>query len=121
MYSIQLKRSYDEIGDQDGFRVLVDRLWPRGIKKESLKHDWWPKFISPSTGIRKAFNHEEEKFATFKEEYILELNRNERKEEYLEKIATQLEKQPVTLLYGAKDQKYNHAVVLKQWTEQRLI
>lgn len=120
MYKIKLKRAYDDISDNDGYRVLVDRLWPRGIKKEDLEHDWWPKYIAPSSEIRKEFNHEESKFGEFKEKYVDELNNNDNKDEFLSTVEEQLGKRSMTLLYGAKDPKVNHAVVLKEWIEEQM-
>ncbi|WP_027108525.1 DUF488 domain-containing protein [Lacticigenium naphthae] len=120
MNAIQLKRTYDEVEEDDGFRILVDRLWPRGIKKENLTQDWWPKEIAPTTETRKIFDHDKDKFGWFKEVYREELNRNEKKEKFLKEIQEQLEKQPVTLVYAAKDREVNHVVVLKEWIEEQL-
>jgi len=120
LYNIKLKRAYNDISDNDGYRVLVDRLWPRGIKKEDLGHDWWPKYIAPSSDIRKEFNHDESKFKDFKDKYTNELNNNDKKEEFLSTVEQQLGKRSMTLLYGAKNPKVNHAVVLKDWIEAQL-
>ncbi|MDN6730586.1 MAG: DUF488 family protein [Atopostipes suicloacalis] len=120
MTEVKLRRAYDEKGKDDGYRVLVDRLWPRGIKKEELAFSWWPKNIAPSTDLRKSFNHEEDQFESFKENYKKELESNSLKEEFLDKISTQLKKHNVTLVYGAKDKKHNQAVVLKEWIKEKL-
>lgn len=120
MESIRLKRVYEDREDGDGFRILVDRLWPRGVKKEDLGHDLWAKEIAPSDDIRKAFNHEPDRFQTFKKDYLDELNKNEKANDFLEKVQEELKNQPVTLLYAAKDTQYNQAVVLKEWLEQNI-
>lgn len=120
MYTIKLKRAYDAIGENDGYRVLVDRLWPRGIKKEELEHDWWPKEMAPSNDLRKSFNHDEGKFSQFKKEYIKELNNNDHKDEFIKRIEEQLNKTSITLLYAAKDTEHNQAVVLKEWIEDHM-
>lgn len=120
MGEIKLRRAYDEKGKDDGYRMLVDRLWPRGIKKEELSYSWWPKEIAPSTELRKSFDHEASKFKSFKENYKKELEENSKKEELLDKVETQLKKHNVTLVYGAKDTTHNHAVVLKEWLEEKL-
>jgi len=120
MYNLQLKRAYDDIQEDDGYRVLVDRLWPRGIKKENLEHDWWPKELAPTSDLRKEYDHDEDKFNWFKKEYKKELNNNEDKEDFLSEIKSQLNNQPVTLLFAAKDYENNHAVILKEWIENKL-
>ncbi|MDN6162011.1 MAG: DUF488 family protein, partial [Atopostipes sp.] len=117
MYEVKLRRAYNEKGKDDGYRILVDRLWPRGIKKENLPYSWWPKKITPSTELRKWFDHDADKFPRFKKEYKKELEENSLKEEFLTKVKTQLKKHNVTLVYGAKDKKHNHAIVLKEWLD----
>lgn len=118
MYEIKLKRAYDEIEEEDGYRVLVDKLWPRGIKKEDLKYDAWEKKIAPSTEIRKEFGHQPEKFGLFRKKYMHELAENEQVDKFVEMVKEELQKQNVTLLYGAKDRENNQAVVLKEWLER---
>lgn len=120
LYNIKLKRAYDDISENDGYRVLVDRLWPRGIKKEALEHDWWPKYIAPSDDLRKDFGHDESKFDDFKESYVKELNQNDQKDAFLSKVKDQLGKRSMTLLYAAKDRENNQAVVLKDWLEDKI-
>ena len=120
MNKIYIKRAYDEADKKDGYRILVDRLWPRGIKKEDLKYEEWIKDIAPSTDLRKSFNHEEDRFSDFKKEYVKELNNNDIKEEWLEKIKDKLKEDAVTFIYSAKDTEDNNAVVLKEWTEKKL-
>lgn len=120
MSEIKVRRAYEEKGKDDGYRILVDRLWPRGIKKEDLSYSWWAKEITPSNELRKSFHEDTEKFDAFKKSYIEELDDNDNKNEYLDRVENQLEKHNVTLVYGAKDKKHNHAVVLKEWTENNL-
>lgn len=120
MGEIKLRRAYDEKGKDDGYRILVDRLWPRGLKKEELSYSWWPKDIAPSDELRKSFDHESKKFKSFKKEYKKELEENSLKAEFIDKVKKQLKKHNVTLVYGAKDTEHNQAVVLKEWLEQKL-
>ncbi|MGM0123897.1 hypothetical protein IGI37_001271 [Enterococcus sp. AZ194] len=115
---IQVKRVYEQVSDQDGYRVLVDRLWPRGISKEHAKLDEWLKEVAPSNELRKWFHHEPEKFPLFKEKYALELTTGIQKEAFnqLKKIVET--NSTVTLVYGAKDTVDNQAVCLKKWLEE---
>lgn len=119
--NVRIKRVYEAAEPEDGYRVLVDRLWPRGIKKVDLKHDYWAKELAPSTEARKAFAHKAENFEEFKGRYLAELDSSEEAHECAEKLAAAAgEDGTLTLLYAAKDPKINHAVVLKGWLEQRL-
>lgn len=120
MSMIKIRRAYVEKGTDDGYRILVDKLWPRGIKKEDLSYSWWAKDITPSTEIRKKFDHVPEKFDDFKKSYKKELEANEATSEFLDKISTQIKKHNVTLVYGAKDEKHNHAIVLSEWANHKL-
>lgn len=120
MSSIKIRRAYEEKGKDDGYRILIDKLWPRGIKKEDLIYSWWAKDITPSTKIRKDFGHEADKFDDFKKSYRKELDNNEASSEFLDKINTQIKKHNVTLVYGAKDEKHNHALVLREWANEEL-
>lgn len=107
---IKIKRVYEKPSEADGCRILVDRLWPRGLIKEGAKIDLWLKEIAPSNELRKWFNHDPKKWGLFKEKYKKEL---EGKEEFLEQIKKlEKEKGIVTLLYSAKDEEHNNAVVL---------
>ena len=111
---ILIKRAYDDASDSDGYRVLVDRLWPRGVKKELLQVDEWCKEIAPSTQLRKWFDHKEARFEEFKKMYQEELAQSNIAGELFERA----KKQPViTLVYGAKDPSINHAVVLKEYLQ----
>ena len=109
---IQCKRLYDEASKEDGYRILVDRLWPRGMKKEALLYDEWCKTLTPSNDLRKAFHSETIDFASFSQAYRQELAQHQ--EEGL-RIARLADQQTVTLLYGAKDRQQNHALVLADW------
>lgn len=120
MAEINLRRAYEEKGKDDGYRILVDGLWPRGLKKEELSYSWWPKDIAPSDELRKSFDHDTDKFESFKEDYKKELEDNSLKSEFIDKVKKQLKKHNVTLVYGAKDTEHNQAVVLKEWLEEKL-
>ncbi|WP_026865860.1 MULTISPECIES: DUF488 domain-containing protein [Jeotgalicoccus] len=108
---LKLKRVYDDISTQDGKRILVDRVWPRGIKKEDLELDEWYKELAPSTELRKWFNHDVDKWKEFKEKYEEELKD---KGDLIAEIRNDSDGHNVTLLYAAKDEHYNQAVVLKE-------
>lgn len=109
---IQIKRVYETPDKKDGYRILVDRLWPRGLTKEKAKVDLWLKEIAPSTLLRKWFSHDPPKWPEFKKRYSQELkNRKD-----LVKLIRQKDKEgTLTLVYGAKDTKYNNAVFLKEF------
>lgn len=111
MKSIKIKRIYDNPSADDGYRVLVDRLWPRGISKKDANLDEWDKEIAPSTELRKWFDHKAERFEEFGRLYREELMA---KTEELNRLKTLAKKEGITLLYGAKDPAINHAVVLKE-------
>ena len=113
---IQIKRVYEDISADDGFRVLVDRLWPRGISKERAKlADWW-KDIAPSPELRTWFGHKAERFAEFAEKYRAELSTDTVAPTHMATVAKHLAAgENVTLLYGAKDPAINQAVVLRDW------
>jgi uncharacterized protein YeaO (DUF488 family) len=110
---IQIKRIYDNCNLSDGVRILIDRLWPRGLKKREAKVDEWIKDIAPSDELRKWFSHDPEKWNSFKVRYNKELKR---KKELIEHIKIlQREKGIITLLYSTKDEEHNNAVVLKNF------
>lgn len=109
---LKIKRVYDEPSPDDGIRVLVDRLWPRGITKERAHLDYWFKDIAPSSDLRKWFNHEPEKFKEFAQRYKEELHFDN---DDVEKIKGFLKSQNVTLIYAAKSPTINHALVLKEY------
>lgn len=106
---IQIKRIYEDYADADGYRILVDRLWPRGISKEAAHVDEWAKEIAPGNELRKWFNHDPARFAEFKTKYKHEL---QEKKDLLAAIKKKAQHQRVTLLYGAKDEIHNQAQVL---------
>ncbi|MCL7743472.1 DUF488 domain-containing protein [Guyparkeria hydrothermalis] len=116
MRMVRTKRVHDPVEHEDGYRVLVDRLWPRGVRKQDLVHDEWMKKIAPSGALRRWFGHAPERFEAFAERYRRELEGNE-EFDHLAEIATE---RPVTLLYAAKDREHNHAVVLAESLEKRL-
>lgn len=113
---IQIKRVYEKQNKKDGYRVLIDRLWPRGIKKSELTFDEWPKELCPSSELRKIFHHDPLKFKDFKKQYKKELA-NEEAQKEIEVLARLSLKQNVTLLYAAHDEKVNHAIILKEVIE----
>jgi len=110
MNTIDIKRIYNETSDIHGYRVLVDRLWPRGISIKDVNLDEWNKEISPSTALRKWFGHKEERFYEFSQLYRKELMT---KANELNRLRTIAKKIGMTLLYGAKNHKINQAIVLK--------
>jgi len=115
MYSIRTKRIYKAPEESDGIRILVDRLWPRGIKKESSEVKAWEKEIAPSNELRKWFNHEPEKYLEFRRKYMEELDTSEDAERFLEYVNEHLRSTNITLLYAAKDEEHNNVLVLKDW------
>ena len=115
MGSIKTKRIYKAPEVNDGIRILVDRLWPRGIRKESSEVKAWEKEIAPSNELRKWFNHEPEKYPEFRRKYMEELDASEDAERFLEYVNEHLGSLNITLLYSAKDEEHNNALVLKDW------
>ncbi|HET8736520.1 MAG TPA: DUF488 domain-containing protein [Pricia sp.] len=115
MKAIKIKRIYEDPSDDDSYRILVDRVWPRGVSKEDAKLDDWKKEIAPSDELRKWFDHDPDKFDEFKKKYRKEL---EDKTEDIDAIRKQANKHMVTLLYGAKDTEHNQAVVLQKVLEK---
>ncbi len=109
---IKLKRAYETAEPEDGFRILVDRLWPRGISKNAAHVDLWLKEIAPSTSLRKWFAHDPAKWAAFRQRYVHELQQNP---EVLGQLVEHLSAGPITLVYSAKDELHNDAVVLKEF------
>jgi len=112
--AIQLKRVYEKAGRHDGTRVLIDRVWPRGVKKADAGIDLWLKEIAPSTRLRQWFGHDPQKWPDFKQRYFRELDQNAAS---LEKLSKMNQEGYVTLVYGAKDEKHNNAVALKEYLE----
>ena len=120
MKELRIKRIYEAIEEQDGYRVLTDRLWPRGIAKAKAAIDLWEKTVAPSTELREWFGHIPERFPEFTERYLQELENNSDATKFVELCQKQLEKSNVTLLYGAKDELHNQAVVLQNFINQHL-
>jgi|SRR5580698_4681154 uncharacterized protein YeaO (DUF488 family) len=108
--TIQLKRVYEAPSKSDGTRILVDRLWPRGLTKEKASVDLWLKEVAPSTELRKWFAHDPAKWPEFKARYKAELKRNSA---HLALLKQAVLRGPATLLYGAKDTQHNEAIVLQ--------
>ena len=117
MGKIKIKRIYEEPSNDDGYRILVDRLWPRGLKKENARLDEWNKTIAPSAELRVWFSHKPERFKEFERKYKKELLNNIKE---LEKVVVIARKQNITLLYAAKDPNINHAVVLCKFLQTML-
>ena len=113
--TIKLKRVYDKPEAGDGVRILVERLWPRGLSKENAKVDIWLKDAAPSTELRKWFSHDQSKWEEFKRRYYRELDRNRDALKQLLEIA---EKGDSTFVYGSKEEKSNSAAALKEYLEK---
>ena len=115
--TVKLKRIYDDYAKNDGKRILVDRVWPRGVSKENAKLDEWFKEIGPSKELRQWFNHDADKFDEFKKKYKEELQDGEQKANYDKLKAMQKENSTITLVFSAKDEENNQAQVLKEMLE----
>ncbi|WP_442954859.1 DUF488 domain-containing protein [Pelomicrobium sp.] len=109
-----MRRVYDPPREEDGLRVLVDRLWPRGLSKEAARVDLWLKDIAPSDALRKWYGHEPSRWDEFRRRYFAEL---EAHRERLEELRQQARRGRVTLLFGARDEEHNNAVALRQYLE----
>lgn len=114
MTTFRIKRIYEELEPSDGYRVLVDRLWPRGISKEKAALDEWCKDIAPSNELREWFGHDPSKYAEFKERYLQELAQNS---ELPAIISSWRAHRQVTLLFGARDPEHNQAEVLLEYLQ----
>jgi uncharacterized protein YeaO (DUF488 family) len=115
MHEIRLKRAYDPPAADDGCRVLVDRLWPRGVSKTDAAIELWLKDVAPSTALRKWFGHRPERWPEFRMRYLAELRANPA----VSALRQMLAKGPVTLVFGAKDRDHNDAVVLRELLKHR--
>ena len=115
---VQVKRAYEPPAAGDGYRVLVDRLWPRGLSKEAAKVDAWLKDLAPSDGLRSWFGHDVERWDEFRERYWQEL---EAQQAALEELAGRANDGRVTLVYAARDTEHNNAVALRDYLEQQLV
>jgi len=120
MNELQCKRIYEPANETDGFRILVDRLWPRGIKKEKAHINLWAKEIAPSNELRKWFSHDPVKFDAFKKRYRQELTSNPASQKLSNLCLRKIKDQNITLLYAAKNEQYNQAVVIKEWLEEQI-
>jgi uncharacterized protein YeaO (DUF488 family) len=115
--NIKVKRIYDKPSKEDGLRIIVDRLWPRGVSKKDASIDIWIKDIAPSNELRKWFNHDPEKWDEFKIRYFSELDH---KSELVKEVLSRAKKGTLTLVFSAKEEKYNNAEALKVYLEKRL-
>lgn len=116
---LKVERIYNKPTDMDGFRILVDRLWPRGMSKVNAHLDCWLKEVGPSNDLRKWFGHDPAKYPEFKQRYLAELQGNVAYE-ILKEMVTNHADQNIILLYGAKDPEHNQAVILKKALEKTL-
>lgn len=115
MHTIRIKRIYEPSARADGYRVLVDRLWPRGIKKEDAHIHNWEKEVGPSQELRKWFGHDPEKWESFRKKYLAELKVSDAIGHLVEELR---QHKTVTLIYGAHDAEHNNAVVLQEFLEK---
>ncbi len=118
MTSLAIKRIYDAPGANDGTRLLVDRLWPRGIAKDRARIGLWLKDIAPSHDLRKRFHGKPDDWDAFRAAYAAELE-GEAAQAAVRELRARLREGPVTLLYAARDESHNNAVALKAWLERR--
>jgi len=114
---ISLKRAYEAAAAGDGTRILVERLWPRGLAKDAAKIDLWPKGAAPSTALRKWFDHDPDRWEEFRRRYVAELDENE---ESLEPILEAVRRGPVTFVFASRETRYNNADALRDYVEDRL-
>jgi uncharacterized protein YeaO (DUF488 family) len=114
--AIEIKRIHEPASASDGFRVLVDRIWPRGISKDRARIDLWLKDVAPSTELRRWFDHQAERWAEFRARYFRELGENR---EALAPLVARAKRGRVTLLYAAKEERFNNAVALREYLRGR--
>ena len=114
MNGINIKRIYDPVAEEDGYRVLVDRLWPRGISKEKAALHLWAKTIAPSNDLRKEYHKDLDQFQIFKEKYLKEIDENQDTEDFITNMKSKLRESNVTLLTASKNLEENHATVLRE-------
>lgn len=110
-----MRRVYEKPEKTGGTRILIDRLWPRGVSKQKAKIDLWLKDVAPSDNLRKWFNHDDNKWETFRKKYFKELDKNK---EAVETVKKEAAKNSVTLVFGAKNVNHNNAVALKEYLEK---
>jgi uncharacterized protein YeaO (DUF488 family) len=116
---VRIRRAYEPTSRSDGYRILVDRLWPRGVSKDAARIDLWARDVAPSPGLREWFGHRPERFREFAERYRRELAKSPAREALAE-ITLRAANGVVTLVYGARDERHNNAVVLKEEVDQAL-
>jgi uncharacterized protein YeaO (DUF488 family) len=116
MPSIAVKRAYDKPGPRDGLRILIDRLWPRGVSKAELKLDAWPRDLTPSTGLRKWYGHEPTRFAEFRRRYKAELGKHK---DQLEALRALVKGRPATLITATRELDLSHAEVLRRILQKK--
>ena len=114
---IKIKRVYEPPSHDDGKRILIDQLWPRGLKKDDAHNDEWLKEVAPSTELRKWFDHDPHKWAEFKKQFFTELHG---KQDVVDGIISAARKSTVTLLFGSKEERFNNAVALQEYIESRV-
>ncbi|MGZ5010048.1 MAG: DUF488 domain-containing protein [Methylobacter sp.] len=114
---LQLKRVYESPTDSDGMRILVDRLWPRGLAKAEAKIDFWAKEVAPSSELRRWYQHEPEKWPEFQRKYLAELQSNSSP---VQELIAKIGNGRATLLFGSKETRLNNAAVLKEYLEALL-
>ncbi|MCM2436400.1 DUF488 domain-containing protein [Periweissella beninensis] len=117
---IKIQRIYSSNSTQPGYRILIDRLWPRGISKAKANLDDWDKMIAPSNKLRKWFNHDSQKFPKFSEAYRKELAENPETPKFIAKIRLKIANGDIILLYSAKDEDHNQAIVLRNYLQEKL-
>jgi uncharacterized protein YeaO (DUF488 family) len=115
----QIKRIYDDLSANDGYRVLIDRVWPRGVSKMRAHLDAWLKELAPSTDLRKWFAHDPAKYPEFHRRYFAELDGNPEVKSIIDELKQRAKTETVTLLYSAKDEEHNQAVVLKDYLDEQ--
>ncbi len=110
--SISIKRAYENATPEDDYRVLVDRIWPRGRSKKTLKLDQWVRDLAPSADLRKWFGHDPKRWEAFQQRYRSELDVEE-KQQGMRRLLAEADGRSITLIYGAKDEEHNQAIVLR--------
>ncbi|MDN6296887.1 MAG: DUF488 domain-containing protein [Halomonas sp.] len=111
------KRAYDDPADNDGYRVLVDRMWPRGVSKDALQLDDWQKALAPSTELRQWFGHDPQRWAGFYQKFHKELEQNAEAVEAIDNLLKVCNGRTLTLIYAARDEQHNNAVALKRYLD----
>ncbi len=115
--AVSLKRAYEKPSATDGCRILVERLWPRGVSKRTARIDLWARDVAPSTELRRWFNHDPERWAEFKRRYFKEL-RGHREE--LEPVLERVRRGHVTFVFGSREERFNNAVALREFVKRRV-